>query len=103
MEVMNSILENFVVQIFLGIGGMILLISIGEAIRNRVTHKARRRSKEEAQVIAMLQKEVAELRKQVEELRTLALDHSMSLDRNVEILQQRLDGLEQRVNQQQMG
>jgi hypothetical protein len=103
MEAVQSIFENVVVQVLLGVGGMVFLMALGEAIRNLATFRAKQRSKEEVQVIALLQREVAQLREEVAEVRSLAVDHSMSVDRNVELIQRRLDTLEQRIQDQQFG
>lgn len=98
MEVVNSIVGNFVVQILLGVGVMVFIIAIAEAISKGLVGRSQRRSNEEKQIIQSLQKEVASLRQELEQLRSLSVDHSMSLDRNVEVLQQRVERLEQQAN-----
>lgn len=101
MEVLSGVLGNFFVQILLGIGAMVFLITLGEAISKGVAGRSRRRNDEEKHVIQSLQKEIVALRRELDELRSLAVDHSMSLDRNVEVLQQRVEHLEGRANERE--
>lgn len=94
MDSITPVLDNVVVQILLGVGAMVFLISVGEAISKALSGRVRARSTEEKQLIQSLQKEIVTLRREFEELRNLSVEHSMSLDRNVEILQQRVQRLE---------
>ncbi|MER3414543.1 MAG: hypothetical protein C4341_10035 [Armatimonadota bacterium] len=96
MEILNNIFGNFVVQILLGVAVMVFIIAIGEAISKGVAGRSRERSAEQKRVIQSLQKEIAALRQELEEMRSLTVNHSMSLDRNVEVLQQRVQRLEER-------
>lgn len=101
MEIVTGILGNFIVQILLGVGAMVFIISIGEAISKGMAGRTRQRSSEEKHVIQSLQKEIAALRRELDEIRSLSVDHSMSLDRNVEVLQQRVQRLEERANERE--
>jgi TolA-binding protein len=94
LDSITPILNNVVVQVLLGIGAMVFLISVGEAISKALSSRARARSAEEKQLVQSLQKELVSLRQEFEELRSLSVEHSMSLDRNVEILEQRVQRLE---------
>lgn len=73
---------------------MVFLISVGEALGKALSSRARARSTEEKQLVQSLQKEIVALRQEFEELRNLSVEHSMSLDRNVEILERRVQRLE---------
>lgn len=94
MDSLTPVLNNVVVQVLLGVGAMVFLISVGEALGKALSSRARARSTEEKQLVQSLQKEIVALRQEFEELRNLSVEHSMSLDRNVEILERRVQRLE---------
>ena len=92
-----AILNNFVVQVLLGIGGMVFLITLGEAIRGAAArHNDNSRKEEQLRIRAGLQQEIQSLRQQMDDLKSTLLEHSMSLDSNVEGLKYRVENLERK-------
>ncbi len=101
---MASILNNFVVQVLLGIGGMVFLITLGEAIRGGAArHNDKSRKEDQLRIRAGLQQEIQSLREQMEQLKSTLLEHSMSLDSNVEGLKYRVDSLERKAQEVRIG
>ncbi len=95
MSWLQSLLGNFFVQIFIGIGIMVLLITIGESIKSlvsgRTSGKAIRKAREESS------KELVGLRNEMQSMKEMLLAHSMSLDENVSHLARRVEHLERQV------
>jgi hypothetical protein len=98
---LEAIMRNFVVQILLGIGGMVMLIMLGEAIRNIAHRKPGTDKAAESRIRADVQKELVSMRSEVDQLRSILVEHSMSLDNNVETLSRRVAHLEQRISSQE--
>ena len=97
---LQTVINNVVVQILLGVGGMVFLICLGEALRNNVSRRSTRLDKEqEVKIKADFQKDIVALRNEVEKLRTIVLEHSMSLDNNVETLKHRMNHVESKMQQ----
>lgn len=92
MEAIRSLLDNFVVQIFIGIGIMVVLITLAEAVKVRA---GKSRGKADAKLKAELEQQVQSLREEVQQLRSTVLDHSMSLEANVEGIKHRVASIEQ--------
>jgi uncharacterized protein YceH (UPF0502 family) len=88
---------NFVVQILLGVGGMVFLILMGETIKTGASKSGARLTKEaEAKIKGEMQKEIKALREEVAALKSTLLEHSMSLQTNVDMLQHRVSNVEGR-------
>lgn len=97
MEVISGFFGNFVVQVLLGVGAMIFLIMLGESVRSMVhRHNERLSSKAEEQLRSEFAAEISHLREQMSSLQGTLLEHSMSLDNNVEGLKHKVSALEQR-------
>jgi hypothetical protein len=95
MGALESILRNFIVQIFLGIGAMVFLITIGEAIRSSASKRGNSRSKEEEEKMrSEFRQELGALREEMQTMKSILLEHSMSLDANVENLKNRIEHVE---------
>jgi hypothetical protein len=101
MDWLNSLLSNFVVQILIGVGLMVCLIMIGEAVKsifsNRLSGKSLRKAREEAG------KELSGLREEMKAMKDTLLAHSMSLDENVGHLARRVENLERRIESVRAG
>lgn len=101
MDWLNSLLSNFVVQILIGVGLMVCLIMIGEAVKslfsNRLSGKAVRKAREEAS------KEISGLREEMKAMKDTLLAHSMSLDENLNNLARRVDYLERQMENLRSG
>ena len=92
-----ALFENFVVQILLGVGAMVFLILMGETIKTSASKSNARVSKEaEAKIKGDMQKEIKALREEVAALKSTLLEHSMSLQTNVDMLQHRVNNVEGR-------
>lgn len=94
------ILDNWVVQILLGIGAMVFLITLGESFAKGAARRTEKlRAQQEARIRSAFQGELNSLREEMNNLKSTLLEHSMSLDRNVEGLKYRLDTLETKRNE----
>jgi len=100
---LQAIVNNVVVQILLGVGGMVFLITLGEALRNNAMRRGQQLGKEaEAKIKADLQKDIVAIRQEIDNLKSVLLEHSMSLDSNVETLKHRLQHLESQVHHREV-
>jgi predicted nucleic acid-binding Zn-ribbon protein len=95
MNWLQSLFGNFFVQILVGLGLMVFLITIGEAIKslvsNRTSGKAIRKAREASS------KELVGLRNEIQSMKEMLLAHSMSLDENVSHLARRVEHLERQI------
>src|SRR5581483_1921733 len=94
-EAFHLLFSNSVVQILVGIGMMVMLIGIGGRIRRSTLRDGRFNKEMEMRVRSSAQAELQRLRDEMTELRKTLVDHSMSLDRNVELLTRRVEALEE--------
>ena len=92
---MGALIENPVFAIFVGIGVMVFIIKLGEAIHTRAGRSAPVPASSE---VTDLRKQVDTLQNELRDLRDTATQHAMSLDRNVELLTQRLNQVEGKVD-----
>ena len=82
---------------------MVFLITLGDAIRNSASKSRPKQSKEfEVKLRGDMQKELVTLRQEMESMKSLLLEHSMSLDANVEALKHRMDNAERKLNSQEV-
>ncbi|MCW5946004.1 MAG: hypothetical protein KIT74_03120 [Fimbriimonadales bacterium] len=95
MSWLNALLSNFVVQILVGIGLMVFLITVGEAIKSLVTSRTSGRALKRAR--EQSSKELESMRTEMQQMKDMLLSHSMSLDENVSHLARRVEHLERRV------
>lgn len=104
MNALEMVFDNFFVQVFVGIGLMVFLIAIGEAFARMLRPLWKKQT--ERMVSAMkedLQGQIEALRQEVRSARSTVLDHSMSLESNVETLVRRVERLEQTTSQRGVG
>jgi hypothetical protein len=94
-EAFHLLFSNSVVQILVGIGMMVMLIGLGGRIRRSSLRDGRLNKELEMKVRSSSQAELQRLRDEMTELRKTLVDHSMSLDRNVELLTRRVEALEE--------
>lgn len=95
MEALSSVFQNFIVQIFIGIGIMVLLVSLASAMKLLA---GKSHGKADTKLRADLEQQVQSLRDEVQQLRTTLLDHSMSLEANVEGIKHRVNSIERNNN-----
>lgn len=88
-----GILEFPPVAILLSIGVMVFLIKLGEAFAGA----ARRRPDPGRVDMAPMQSQIDQLRDELRLLRDTSTQHAMSLDRNVETLNERVGHMESKV------
>jgi uncharacterized protein YlxW (UPF0749 family) len=104
MSALEGLLNNFVVQIMIGIGMMVFLISVGESFSKGIRGRHERRNKDlERKLTSDVTKEVDKLREEMNKLRSTLVEHSMSLDTSVENLSRRVEALERRTNSAEVG
>ena len=94
MGPLGALLENPVFAIFAGIGVMVFIIKIGDAIHARALRHPTPSTPAE---VPLLKQQMEALHAELRELRDTATQHAMSLDRNVELLTQRLNQVEGQV------
>lgn len=98
---LDSLLSNFVVQILIGVGLMVCLIMIGEAVKsiflNHLSGRALRKARGD------VERELSGLREEMKAMKDTLLAHSMSLDENVGHLARRVENLESRVESVRAG
>lgn len=76
---------------------MVFLILMGETIKTGASKSGARLGKEaEAKIKGEMQKEIKALREEVAALKSTLLEHSMSLQTNVDMLQHRVSNVEGR-------
>jgi F0F1-type ATP synthase membrane subunit b/b' len=76
---------------------MVFLILMGETIKTGASKSSARLGKEsEAKIKGEMQKEIKALREEVASLKSTLLEHSMSLQTNVDMLQHRVSNVEGR-------
>lgn len=98
-QLFADLFSNFLVQVFLGIGMMVALIILADGFRLFGVRRDKRQEKElEMRIKSSSQEQIEKLRGELSQLRDTLVDHSMSLDQNVEHLSKRVDSLEQRIN-----
>jgi len=104
MEIFRDFLNNFVVQVLLGIGLMVFIILFGNALANFFSKREKRLDKKFTE---NLRKEVAQdiskMREEIEQLRTTLLEHSLSLESNFESLRHRVEHLERKSRELEVG
>ncbi|MGI8923913.1 MAG: hypothetical protein ACR2HJ_07735 [Fimbriimonadales bacterium] len=94
---MGSFFGNFVVQILVGVGLMVFLITLAETFKASALRKTNKLSKEEEfKIKGDMQKEIMALREEVDALKSTLLEHSMSLQSNVDGIKHRLERVETR-------
>lgn len=100
MNAFEMVFGNFLVQVFVGIGIMVLLIMVGEAFARSLRPISKMQA--ERMVVVMredLQGQIEALRQEVHSARSTVLDHSISLERNMETLVRRVERLEKAASQ----
>lgn len=95
LEALAGVIRNPLVAIFLGIGAMVFIIKLGEAFSGE--HRRKRAVQPAPLEIEPLRAEIESLREEMKLLRDTTTQHAMSLDRNVELLNQRVTDLDGRV------
>lgn len=96
-EILRELFGNVVVQVLVGIGIMTLLMGFGRALRDGARGRDKRAEKElEMKLLSESQAQLAKMRSEMDQLKTTLVEHSMSLDRNFELLSSRVKSLETR-------
>jgi uncharacterized coiled-coil protein SlyX len=90
-----ALFESPLFAIFFGIGVMVFVIKLGESIHARASHHAPPPASSQ---VTDVQQQVGAVQAELRELRDTVTQHAMSLDRNVELLTQRLNQLEGRAS-----
>lgn len=104
MEISKNFLNNFVVQILLGIGMMVFIIIIGNAISDFFSKRQKRLDKKFTENLRKAAtQDVSKMREEIEQLRATLLEHSLSLESNFESLRQRVEHLERKSKELEVG
>ncbi|HWP30404.1 MAG TPA: hypothetical protein VNK96_01575 [Fimbriimonadales bacterium] len=104
MEIFRDFLNNFVVQILLGIGVMVFIIMLGNAIADFFSKREKRLDKKFTENLKKeASQDISKMREEIEQLRATLLEHSLSLESNLESLRHRVEHLERKSRELELG
>lgn len=104
MEIFRDFLNNFVVQVLLGVGVMVFIIMLGNALADFFSKREKRLDQKFTENLKKeAAQDISKMREELEQLRATFLEHSLSVESNLESLRQRVEYLERKSLETEVG